>query len=278
MVETAAPTVFRETAFPGPRGNAGPSGASVPREPVTDSLIVDADPVARALLRTLLERSGAVRVVEEAGTMEAGAGALSRHDYGLVILDILSLGDAGRNLVSVAQLAGKTLFVTVPDEHALRASGLKAADCILKPVTTARLSDALRRINHLKPVRSKEAPTLRISDRIFLRGAAGGGRFVAVGEIVAVVSLENYSEVLLADGERWLIRRTMNAWEHLLPRELFMRTHRTAIANLGFVVGVSRGRFIKRTTLTLRGVPTKIPVSRSAWPMLRVPLHERGAR
>ena len=48
-------------------------------------------------------------------------------------------------------------------------------------------------------------------------------------EIVTVNSCENYSEVWLAGGDRVLVRRTMKAWEDLLPAMQFLRVHRNAL-------------------------------------------------
>ncbi len=111
-----------------------------------------------------------------------------------------------------------------------------------------------------------------MQDSVFLRGAADGGRFVTIDHIVAIVSSENYSEVLLADGERWLIRKTMQAWEAMLPADTFIRVRRTAIVNLGCIERIERDAN-ENTALVLRGVRTPLAAGRRAWPMLKARLH-----
>lgn len=54
-------------------------------------------------------------------------------------------------------------------------------------------------------------------------------------EIIVVNSCENYSDVRMLGGDRVLVRRTMKAWEELLPPAHFLRVHRNHIVNLSLV-------------------------------------------
>ena len=52
---------------------------------------------------------------------------------------------------------------------------------------------------------------------------------VEAHEITHVEALENYTKVHLKEGEPCLMRRTIQAWEDLLPRDLFLRAERSLI-------------------------------------------------
>ena len=239
--------------------------------PALNALIVDDDPLACELLRHRLGRaSPPVRVLAEIGTMREAETALTRTDYDLVFLDVQLIGGTGFDLVPLVRPHAAIVFVTSHDVHAVRAFNVNAVDYIVKPVNSARLAEALRRIGR-EPAPKK----FQAGDSIFLRGAAAGGRFAAVSDLIAIVSAENYTEVFLADGARWLIRRTMDAWEQMLPGEVFARVHRTAIVNLALVERIERGEH-ETTSLKLRAVRHAIPVSRRSWPELRARLLERG--
>lgn len=95
----------------------------------------------------------------------------------------------------------------------------------------------------------------------------------AVGEILAVLSAENYSHVATA-GQRWLIRRTLERWEAVLPSDLFIRVHRTAIVRLAAIESLER-RTGATSLVRLRGFPQPIRVSRSRELAVRVALAER---
>ncbi len=231
-------------------------------------LIVDDDPLAGELLRTALERVARVRIVGEVGEMGAAEVALARNDYDVVFLDVQLNGGSGFDLVPFVSPDAAIIFITGRDDHAVRAFEVNALDYIVKPVKAERLAEALRRLGHAS-VRKQARRRFKTEDSIFLRGAAAGGRFAPIRDIVAILSSENYSEVALAQGQRWFVRRTMEAWEQLLPPDTFMRVHRTAIANLEAAVRLERTPR-ETTLLFVRGLRRGIPVSRQCWPHLRV--------
>ena len=235
-----------------------------------EAVIVDDDPHARDLLQALLERLPGVRVVGGAATIPAAQRALTETGYDVVFLDVQLLGGSGFDLVPFVRADAAIVFVTGHDHHAVRAFEVNAVDYIVKPVTAARLGEALRRLGH-RAAGDRESRRFRTADSIFLRGAAAGGKFVAVRDIVAILSSENYAEVVLSNGQRWCVRRTMDAWAAMLPEELFLRVHRTALVNLTAIERVERAPNAP-TALFLRGMRRTVPVSRSHWLRLRTRL------
>jgi two-component system LytT family response regulator len=59
--------------------------------------------------------------------------------------------------------------------------------------------------------------------------------FTRVSEIVAVESDENYTHVIRADGKRFVLKKTLSAWENQLPPELFRRAGRSHLVNMSAV-------------------------------------------
>lgn len=236
-----------------------------------NALIIDDDPLARELLRIQLVGVEGAVVVGEAGTMDDAAVALARNDYDVVFLDIQLVGGSGFDLVPIVRPAARIIFVTGCDDQAVRAFELNALDYIIKPVSATRLETALRRLEAPGRFPLKSARKFAREDTVFLKGAAAGGRFAAIADIVAILSSENYSEVLLADGERWLVRKTMQQWEEMLPTGAFARVHRTAIVNLTCVERIDRTP-TENTTLQLRGLRQILPISRRLWPEVKAQL------
>lgn len=241
---------------------------------VCRALIIDDDSLARDLLRYHLERVPVVRVTGEAGTLREARTALARLDYDVVFLDVQLVGASGFDLVPFVRPDAGIIFITGRDDHAVRAFEVNALDYIVKPVTAARLATTLQRMGSKRSDATAAPGHFATGDTIFLRGAAAGGRFVQIDHIVAVVSAENYTEVLLRDGERWCIRRTMQAWEKLLPADGFVRVRRTAIVNLHAIERIDRDGD-ENTSLILQGVREPFAVSRRMWTLLRQRLEAR---
>jgi two-component system, LytTR family, response regulator len=110
-------------------------------------LIVDDEAPARRKLARLL---GAMPEVEVVGEAESGTEAVERIGAlapDLVLLDVQMPGLDGFGVVRAVGVARveSVVFVTAYDEHALRAFEVRALDYLLKPVSPARLRDAVER-------------------------------------------------------------------------------------------------------------------------------------
>lgn len=213
-------------------------------------LIVDDEPIARQVLRSLLAGHPAYALVGEAGTFSQAATRLGTHDYDLVLLDVQLRGGNGFDLVPCVRPGARIIFVTAYDRYALRAFEVNALDYLLKPVSAERFAAALQRTapssspaagNPAMPQPASVEPEeprfpmpFTNEDRVFIRTDAGD-RFVPVGEIAAVFSEANYSSVHLRSGARLFTRRTMKTWEELLPTPGFMRVHRHVLVNLAAI-------------------------------------------
>ena len=90
-----------------------------------------------------------------------------------------------------------------------------------------------------------------------------------------MTSCDNYSEVFVSDASRFLVRRSLKAWESALPSELFVRVHRQALVNL---TQIDRIHDPDGDTpmLFMRGVKTAVTCSHRLTPELRRRLMARA--
>jgi DNA-binding LytR/AlgR family response regulator len=113
---------------------------------------------------------------------------------------------------------------------------------------------------------------LRFDDTISLR-TAGRAHFTSLRQIVLIAARDNYSEVTLSDGTRVVLRKSLKAWQSLLPESHFLRVHRMLIVNLTSIVRYERDRD-EHTRLFLTACETPFAVSRRTWGVLRERLGE----
>jgi two-component system LytT family response regulator len=229
-------------------------------------LIIDDDASAAALLRYRLSCLPTIEVCGEARSVGEARMLLARRNYDLVFLDVDLGPENGFSLLPLVDAAARVIVVSGHEHHAARAFELDVLDYMVKPVTPQRLDTALQRFALRQAVPPPQAFSL--DDKFFLKGTSGAGRFVFVREIHAIVSSENYSDVLLSNGERSLMRRTMRAWLALLPPEAFVRIHRTAIVNLHGIERIERNAE-DSGLVWLRGLAQPLAVSRRLWPAFR---------
>jgi two-component system, LytTR family, response regulator len=232
------------------------------------ALLIDDEPPARTVLRTLLAPHP-VEIVGEAGTLRAARELLARGDYTLVFLDIQLRGGTGFEVVPFVRPGAEIVFVTAHDEHALRAFEVNALDYLLKPIKPERLAASITRLSAAAATEPGPLPTkrLRADDTIYVR-TEDGARFVPVASLVAIQSCENYTELHLATGEKLLVRHTLKAWEDTLPAPPFARAHRQALVNLGALIRIEEDGG-DAPLLHLTGLRAPLRASRREWAELR---------
>lgn len=229
------------------------------------ALIIDDEPPACDILRALLGEHPHVRIVGEAGTIDDARIRLAQDDYDLVFLDIQLRGGSGFDLTPHIRPGAHIVFVTAFDQHALRAFEINALDYILKPVSPERLAVSLRRTPPPPAGETSDSTPpvprspLTTEDRVLLKLGTGSERFVRLSDIRCLASCENYSELYLRDGERVFVRKTMKAWEQLLPAT-FVRAHRHAIVNTQHLDRIERVS-VSTSLLHLSGVAEPIRAS-----------------
>lgn len=227
------------------------------------ALIIEDESAARADLRAKLAAHPEVLVVGEAATLRSARELLAQPGYDLVFLDIQIIGGNSFALVPEVRPVARIIFVTAYDAFALRAFEVNALDYLLKPVSDERLAEALRRLAPAGPEPEIPGAPLRLDDTVFLRGSQHAC-FAAVGSISVITAHDNYSEVRLADGTKVFLRKSLKAWEDVLPTPQFMRVHRTQIVNLAHITRYERDSD-EHTRLFVEGAVEPVPASRDRW-------------
>lgn len=228
------------------------------------AVIIDDEKPARTDLRALLGAHPEVTITGEAALIEEARALLKKGEYDLAFLDIQLLGGSGFDLVPFVRPGARIVFVTAHDGFALRAFEVNALDYLLKPVRVPRLAEALGR----HPTAPKPATPVRHDDVIYVKTGPGTARFVRVKDIVAVNSDDNYSEAILADGERLFVRQTLARWETQLPESHFMRVHRRHIVNLACLQGFTH-ESEEVTLLQISSLREPVRARRQHWDELR---------
>jgi two-component system LytT family response regulator len=222
--------------------------------PTIKTLIVDDEPLARAALRNLLGGEPDVEVVGEAADGVAALDAIRRLRPDLLFLDVKMPVLSGLQMLEHlgSEPAPVVIFVTAFDRYAVQAFEAQALDYLLKPLTVPRFRAAVARArNTLARSASLERHAHVLAA---LRSLAGEGaaeaavvlgrpsvnrievrvgnrvRWIPAGSIDWIEARRNHARLHVA-GEYYLIRRTMGDLEEALDPRLFVRIHRTAIAN-----------------------------------------------
>lgn len=220
------------------------------------TVIVDDEPLARAGVRTYLERQPDIELIGEANDGPSAVKAITTLKPDLVFLDVQMPGFSG--LETLKRVGSKHLpsviFVTAFDRYAVQAFEFNAVDFLLKPLNIKRFHEALRRarldLSEDTALRSRHQRVMDALDHherqiAHTNGSPTGPTYVAriavkhrerfvilrVTDVDWIESAANYAQLHAGDST-YLLRTTLGALEEKLDPRLFVRTHRTLIVNV----------------------------------------------
>jgi two-component system LytT family response regulator len=199
-------------------------------------MIVDDEAPARARLRQMLAGHPGIEIVAEAETGVEAMQKTGEHKPDLLLLDIQMPGSSGIDVAaSLPEPRPFIVFCTAYDQHAVDAFELHAVDYLLKPISRARLAQALERVRSLSAAERDSAlnKVTRAPARFLVKNAS---HYVVVGEArVLYFESEDGLTRLVTDKERYWMDPTLNELEERLQASRFFRISRAAIINLNAV-------------------------------------------
>lgn len=231
-------------------------------------LIVDDEPLARALTREYLTKHTDVNIIGEATNGLEAVDAINSLTPDLILLDIFM---PKLNGLEVLELTGRTqgvIFTTAYDQYALKAFDMHAVDYLLKPFSQARFDEAIVRARKLLDVTPANIPEL-IADtkleRIVVRDR-GQIHIIPVAEVEYIEAQDDYISIHW-NGKSILKTQSLSALEAQLEDQEFVRIHRSIIVKLSAVKWLERVSKDVQVAVLHSGV--KLPVSRAGFERLK---------
>lgn len=234
-------------------------------------LIVDDEAPARGHLRTLLQEIQGVELVGEASTAAEAETLLRAVEHDLVFLDIRMPGMDGIEaaaLFAALPRAPFVVFTTAYEEYAAKAFELGAADYLLKPISRARLQNALSRALERKmgagAARRAEAAVSKAAKTLKYVTARRGHKMVLVAvEDIAYLTVDGETVYVFTGDDSFVaLAPSLDQLEQGLAGANFFRTHRGYLVNLRYVDEVVP-MFNRTFELVMKDARrSRVPVSR----------------
>jgi two-component system LytT family response regulator len=219
-------------------------------------VIADDERPARSFLVAALRSIPDVAVVAEAANGADAIQLIERHKPDVALLDVQMPEVDGLSVVKLLRrrYLPLVIFVTAYDEHAVKAFEVNAVDYLTKPVSDARLREALRRArerldrddlrdaaaSHVRDAVSdyeRSAPAARL-DRIPIRQKQDIV-LVPTAQVASIVAEGELLHLTTARQERYTITYRLKNLEARLDPAKFIRLGRGVLANVDFIVRVT---------------------------------------
>ncbi|HEV3484575.1 MAG TPA: LytTR family DNA-binding domain-containing protein [Vicinamibacterales bacterium] len=248
----------------------------MPEDATLRIVIVDDEPLARAVVREYLGAHANVEIVAECGNGFEAVKAVTDLAPDLLLLDVQMPKLDGFEVLDLVGREVPVIFITAYDEYALRAFDVHAVDYLLKPFSEARLAEALARARErlqargVKPDVDVDAlladarPRQTPLERVLIR--SGSQVHVLPIETIDYVEAQDDYVAFKSGGKEYLKDQTMGALEAALDPARFVRIHRSYLLNIDRIARVEL--YAKDSRVVILRDGTKLPVSRAGYARL----------
>jgi DNA-binding LytR/AlgR family response regulator len=244
------------------------------------AIIADDEDLALGELRAMLAVAWpALDVIAACDNGTEALEAIMRHQPDVAFLDIRMPGLTGLDVAQASAGKSRVVFTTAYDAHAIKAFDLGALDYLLKPLTKARLEQAVERVRENLGSHSATPDWTRMLSELDRRLAHARQnerlRWISasVGDTIHLYSVEEvvyfesdlkYTRVVTEKDEA-LVRLTLKEIQNGLDPDQFWQVHRATIVRASAIACARRDE-AGGITLELRNRDEKIKVSRAyAW-------------
>jgi two-component system, LytTR family, response regulator len=230
------------------------------------TVIIDDEPDCVNLLK--FELTQHCPFVEVVGTFNSSTKALEQIanlNPDLVFLDIeMPVINGFEFLIKLMPVNFKVIFVTAYNQFALKAFRFNAIDYLLKPFDINDLIEAVAKVDKLVNPSNFQIEKLQKE----LKGGAisklaipsqNGVSFIEIKDILYAEASNNYTKIVLLNGQEHLITKTLKDVQDVLEDMHFLRVHRQYVINLNCVKQFFRGD----SMYVVMDNNTNIPVARS---------------
>lgn len=186
------------------------------------AIAIDDEPIALEIIKS---HGTKIPFLELRGTFTnafRAAEYLKKTAIDLLFLDIKMPDISGIEFLRTLPRPPLTIFTTAYSEHAVQSFELEAVDYLLKPFSLSRFLKACNKAYKLYHLHNNEQP-----DFIFIKSGYEQVR-IDLSEILYIESAGNYVNFVLT-GSKVLSRMSMEETLYLLPKEKFIRIHRSFI-------------------------------------------------
>jgi len=215
------------------------------------AIIIDDEQKSREILKSLIEQNHPeINIVGTADSVQSGIALVRSSAPQLLFLDIMMPDGSGFDVLEkLGDLKFDVIFTTASDKFAVKAIKFSALDYLLKPIDSDELMQAVKKVSERNQKFSNEANLRSLLENVKQNESQFSKITLPIGHAYEVVLIkdiirceanDNYTNVYLTGGKKYLVSATLKHYEDLLPEKEFIRVHHGHLINMNHMV-----RFIK---------------------------------
>jgi len=243
--------------------------------PAKTVMIIDDEPAARSNLREVIESFPELTIIAEIADGKSAIVAINKHKPDIVFLDIEMPEIKGFEVArATSDVNYQLVFITAHEQYALDAFDTNAIDYLLKPARPSLLEKCISKILHQEDIVLEAMQKQKTTSHNLVLSDGYALRVLDQRHIVYIEGIGRYRRIHLSQEGAELNRMstfisstTLDDFEQQLPKQDFVRLHRSYIINCNFIkmLSVESRRYYVR----LKEFGVKVPVSREKYAKLK---------
>ena len=224
-------------------------------------LIIDDESAARAIVEQLCKNEGTLTVIDQFSNAIQAIKYLNQNDVDLIFLDIHMPDFTGFDLIQTLKNPPKIILTTSDAQFAIDAFEYECiVDYLVKPITLPRFQKAIEKAKNFTIKKAGQEKAVasngEAKDEESQLYINIDRRLIKI-EIPSIYLVEAKGDYILikTDSKNYTVHSTLKKIEEKLPKELFLKVHRSYIINLKRIIDIE-----DNSVLIAKDV---VPVSRS---------------
>ena len=218
-------------------------------------IIVDDDLLSRELLKSYCQKITYLHCKGTFADAQQALDYLKNNAIDLLLLDIEMPIMTGVDLLNFLPVLPTVIFTTSNSRYAYEAFELEAVDFLKKPFRFKRFEKAIEKAVQLQ----KEKNTLTSNSNDIYIKEKGKYKRILLDDILYFENVTDYVCIKTISGTYTIIS-TLKSIDSKLPRDRFMKVHRSYIVNLDKILDIDESTLVVDKKV--------IPISRSNRPLL----------
>lgn len=191
-------------------------------------IVVDDSSIQRLTITKLVTENPNLSLVGEFSNAIEAKNCITNKNVDLVFLDIEMPVINGFDLLDGLKAKPQVIFITSKTEYAVKAFDYAATDYLHKPITRERFNVAVKKAMNFvllgKENSDEESPFIFIKSNLKKLK-------IYISRIKWIEAYGDYVKVI-TDEDNHLVLSTMKAFESELPKDKFIRVHKSFIVNI----------------------------------------------
>ena len=204
--------------------------------------VIDDEPESVALMTEYIEQTPGLELIgATTNPLEALDVLTSKDAPDITFVDVDMRQLTGMELAGMVNLYTSIVFTTAFPEYALQAFDREAFDFLLKPINYERFLKCIQKAK--RKINKNQANDFGQKNGFFNVKSEVKGRIIKImfKDVIYIEGASNYILIYTTEGKH-MTYLTIKEIERYLPKDIFVRIHRSFIINIDFVSVTERAQ------------------------------------